>query len=225
MPGTRPLTDSEQTAITSALAEFSPRDAALVTVMLQCGYRISEMLALNVCDVWAAGEIRPRVRLSPASLKGGTGKYRRSVTSRTVVLNESATAILRSYLFALFGSAGPAIPSRPLFVSRKGGRLSRWAANKIIHRVIAAAGIRGQSRGELSSHALRKTFCTNVYNVSGHDINLTRAVMNHKHVTTTQCYLHVRQDDAERAVLAIGNRSQPIEGALLNTSGQMFGQA
>ena len=164
MAGTRSLSDGEVAVLHVALRTALPRDAALARLMLNLGFRISEMLALNVSDVWEAGAIRPRVRLNRARLKGGTGPWRRSVASRTVILNDAAKAALEEFLFSGFGSAGPteADAARPLFLSRRGGRLSLWAANRAIARIMAAAGISGGNPGELSSRALRKTFCTNI---------------------------------------------------------------
>ena len=189
----------------TALAGAPVRHQALVRLMMNSGFRISEMTALNFGDVWADGKVRPRIRLEPRRLKGGRGPWRRSVESRTVVVNAAAAAALEEYVFALFGSAGPPELAAPLFQSRKGTRLSRWQANRDIHRSIAAAGIERGCRGELGSHVLRKTFCMNIY-MLGKDINLTRAVMQHRHIQTTQAYLAVRQDEVEKAVLAIGSR-------------------
>lgn len=224
MAGTRPLNDGELADLHAALLNAPPRDAALVRLMLNLGFRISEMLALNVGDVWHSGAIRPRVRLNRARLKGGTGPWRRSVASRTVIMNAAARSALEEFLFSRFGSAGPtdADAAGPLFRSRKGGRLSLLAANRAIARIMAAAGISSQNPGELSSHALRKTFCTSVYRASGKDIMVVRAAMNHRHVTTTQAYLFADGEAVERAILAFGvshactqNRRQDVVGALV----------
>jgi integrase len=54
------------------------------------------------------------------------------------------------------------------------------------------------------THTLRKTFCRKVYLATGHDINLTRAVMGHASVFTTQQYLYVADEEVQAAVRAIG---------------------
>lgn len=115
-------------------------------------------------------------------LKNGRGRRKKSLTSRTVPLNAAAAAILEQYLFARFGS-GPADPNAPLFPSqRKEMRMSRWRANVIVHLVIQAAGI--ADREAYGTHSLRKTFARKVYKNSGHDINLTRAVLGHREIST-----------------------------------------
>jgi integrase len=215
MAGTRPLNDEELADLHAALRNTPARDAALVRLMLNLGFRISEMLALNVGDIWHDGAIRPRVRLNRARLKGGTGPWRRSVGSRTVIMNDAAKAALEEFVFSRFGSAGPtdADAHAPLIRSRKGGRLSLWAANRAIARIMAAAGISGQNPGELSSHALRKTFCTSVYRASGKDVMVVRAAMNHRHLTTTQAYLSIDDAAVERAIMALGTLTATVRSS------------
>ncbi len=189
----------------AALENFPPRDQAIVGLMLNLGFRISELLSLALGDVWAGGRIRPRVTVERARLKGGRSCRRRSVTARSVPLNARAAAALERHLFAMFGSAGPAGLEGPLFPGRWGGRLSRWQANRIVHQVLAAAGIEASGgRGEYGTHSLRKTFCLRVYRASGHDLALVRAAMNHSHIDTTQKYLPVEAGAVERVIMAIG---------------------
>lgn len=189
----------------AGLEAFPPRDQAIVGLMLHLGFRISELLSLTLGDVWAGGRIRPRVTVARARMKGGRSCRRRSVTGRSVPLNARAVAVLQTYLFARFGSAGPADLAAPLFPGRSGGRLSRWQANRIIHQVLAAAGI-GTSggRGEYGTHSLRKTFCLRVYQASGHDLALVRVAMNHTHIGTTQHYLPIAAEAVDKVIMGIG---------------------
>jgi integrase len=100
-----------------------------------------------------------------------------------------------------------------LFASRKHGlTLTRWQANRIVHAVLAAAGFADHSR--YGTHTLRKTFCQKVYQTTKHDINLTRAVMGHTQVGTTQRYLYVDARDVAAAVLAVGDSALPPSRAI-----------
>lgn len=94
-----------------------PRDRALVALGLNTGFRVSELLSLNVGDVWDGERVRPQVKVARAKMKGGRGPRRKSVSSRAVPLNEAATSALQRYLFARLG-AGPVAPEEPLFPSR-----------------------------------------------------------------------------------------------------------
>jgi integrase len=203
MAGRKPLTPEQEQAVLAALQNFALREQALFIMGLNTGYRITELLSLDVGHVWEAGKVRPRVTITRARLKGGQGPKRKAVTSRSVPLNAAVAAILERYIFARFGS-GPADPAAPLFPSqRKGVRLSRWRANVIVHLVIRAAGI--PDHGTYGTHSLRKSFARKVYKNTGHDINLTRAVLGHAGIGTTQKYLEVDAADVEAAVLGLGD--------------------
>jgi integrase len=209
MAGRKPIFESEEPQVTAALEQFPLRDQALWILGVNTGFRINELLSLAVGQVWDSGKVRPEVKVARQDLKGGRGPHRKSVTSRTVPLNAAAKAVLERFLFARFGS-GPADPEAPLFPSRiRGGRLSQWQANRIVHRVIEFAGLGPME--SYGTHTLRKTFARKVYLATGHDINLTRAVMGHRSVATTQQYLCVTEADVNAAVRAIGiaDRSSP----------------
>lgn len=148
--------------------------------------------------------MKPLVKVTRAKLKGGHGCRRNAVSSRSVPLNAAVAAVLEPYLFARFGSGLPEGASGlPLFASRHAGRaLSRWQANRIVHAVFEKAGL--GSPEFYGTHSLRKTFCRRVYSATKYDINLTRAVMGHTNIATTQKYLHVNEGDMTAAVQAIG---------------------
>lgn len=207
MAGRKPLFENELPRVYAALAGFPLRDQALVTLGLNTGFRISELLSLNVGDVWDGAQVRAQLKVTRAKMKGGRGVRRKAVTSRTVPVNECATIILRQYLFARFGSGcDPVALTVPLFPSRfHGVRLTRWRANLIVHAVVARAGLDGS--GDYGTHTLLKTFCRAIYKRTKHDLNLTRAVMGHSSCATTQKYLHVAEEEIASAVLGLGAMS------------------
>lgn len=57
---------------------------------LHTGFRATELLSLNVGDVWHDGKIRTTVTVARRRLKGGRGRRRKAITSRTVPLNDAA---------------------------------------------------------------------------------------------------------------------------------------
>ena len=188
----------------SALSDFTLRDQALVVFLLNTGFRITEALAANIGDVADGGKVRSRIRLARGQLKGGRGCWRRSVTGRSVPLNAEVASVLTEYLFQRFGSSGPSDLTSPLFPSRQGaGRLSRWQANRIVHRVLRASGIGEAPRGEFGTHTLRKVFCRQVFEAAGKDIMITKVAMGHRSIETTQRYLSVDDDAVDRAVLGL----------------------
>ena len=204
MSGRKPFSAEDEPRVLAALRKFPLRDQASFLLGTNTGFRATELLSLNVGDVAEDGRIRPAVTVVRRRLKGGRGRRRKTITSRTVPLNETAAAALQDYLFWRFGS-GPFLPQEPLFPSRfHGRRLTRWRLNLIVKEVLQAAGV-GDSE-QHGTHTLRKTFCQRIYAGTGNNINLTREVMGHTNVSTTQKYLHVEEREVTRAVVELGRR-------------------
>ena len=117
-----------------------------------------------------------------------SGRHRKSIGSGSVPINEEATAALQKYLFSRFGSE-PMAPDEPLFPSRLHGmRLKRWLLDLIVRAVLAKAGV--GMREAYRTHALRKALAQSVDAESKHDINLTRVIVGHGQVATTQSCRH-----------------------------------
>ncbi|WP_221033193.1 tyrosine-type recombinase/integrase [Actomonas aquatica] len=202
MPGRKPILENELPLVLSVLSDFPLRDQALVTLGLQTGFRISELLSLNVGDVWDGAGVRPQVKVTRARMKGGSGARRRGVTSRIVPLNDAAVDCLHRFLMDRAGE-GELPMNLPLFPSRfRGKRLT-----DIVHAVLRSSGL--DDDGVYGTHTLRKTFCRRIYSITQHDLNLTRAVMGHASCSTTQRYLHVDDDEIAEAVRAIGGMRKP----------------
>jgi len=199
VPGRKPILSPELPRVYAALANFPLRDQTLVTLGLNTGFRITELLSLNVGQVWDGDQLRSHIRVTRAKLKGGKGRRRKTITSRTVPLNDTASLPLQKYLFARFGS-GPMKLEEPLFPSRMHGkRINRCRANVIVHEVLRRAGFRNLNA--YGTHSLRKTFCQAIYRITGNDLNLTRAIMGHVDCSTTQRYLFVDEAEMQNAVL------------------------
>jgi len=139
------------------------------------------------------------VTVTRALLKGGSGKKKRSIKSRRVVLNEKARAAIRDYLDAL-GDA-PA-PDEFLFKSREGGNrpLHRSQAHRILVQACEECGI---DTARISTHSLRKTFVRSVYDASGHDVIKTMRVVQHSSPVITARYLENTESELDDLVLGL----------------------
>ena len=201
MAGRKPILEHELPKVYAVLDKFPPRDQALVTLGLNTGFRITELLSLDVGNVWEDGHVKAQHMVTRAKLKGGKGFRKKAITSRAVPLNDTATLILQKYLFARFGS-GPVVLDEPLFPSRfHGKRINRCRANVIVHEVLKHAGFENQEA--YGTHSMRKGFCQAIYRVTHRDLNLTRAVMGHANIATTQRYLFVDETEMQNAVLSL----------------------
>ena len=201
VPGRQPILPSELPRVYAALGTFPVRDQVLVTFGLNTGFRITELLSLNVGEVWEGDHVRSHVRVTRGKLKGGKGRRRKTINSRTAPLNETASLTLQKYLFGRF-SSGPMKLEEPLFPSRMHGkRINRCRANVIVYEVLKRAGFRNLNA--YGTHSLRKTFCHTIYRITGNDLNLTRAIMGHADCSTTQRYLSVDEAEMQNAVLGL----------------------
>jgi integrase/recombinase XerC len=144
----------------------SLRNRAVATIMLNCGLRISEVAALNVSDVALSARKRE------LTVRCGKNSKR-----RTVPINKDCSEVLQHYL----QSAKLIDPNSPLFVSRKGFRLSQPAIDHLVRQFGKDAGV------EVSSHRLRHTCLTRLVR-AGIDIVAVAEIAGHSRLETTRRY-------------------------------------
>ena len=147
------------------------RDAAIVELLYASGLRVSELVGLDLRDVDLA-EMTVRV----------LGKGRKE---RIVPFGGAAAQALRAYL----GPRG----SGPVFLNRRGGRLTVRSVHTIVRRQARAAGIARR----VSPHTLRHTFATHLLD-SGADLRMIQELLGHSRLSTTQRYTHVGSDQLMR---------------------------
>jgi len=165
----RPLSQTEAAEL---LASFhSWRDRAIAGLMLYCGLRSCEVLALSIADV----DIGGRWLLV-------TGKGNRE---RRVPLDADAASVIQVYLLA----ERPETTSTALFIVAKGasrGQPLTAAGLRTIFRY--HRGISGVGSGH--PHALRHTFGTALAE-AGVDLAVMQALLGHAHVDTSARYIHL----------------------------------
>lgn len=151
------------------------------------GFRISEILSLTIGQVCEAnGQIKPKIGVRPRHLKGHYG------ATRWIPVCPELARALEAYLTRR-AEHEELRPESPLFLSRvhaAGGNpkaLGRSRAEKLIRKILRSIG-----RGDLetlSSHSLRKTWATRLYEASGHDVVLVKSGLGHSSLSVTQAYL------------------------------------
>ena len=159
------------------------RDLALLLVAIQCGLRISELIALSRGDI----------HLGTGAHVTCTGKGRKQ---RTTPLTTNTVLTLRSWLNETKGQ-----PADPLFPSRDGRRLSRDAIERRLAQYIATA--RGTCptlcSKRVTVHTLRHTTAMRLLH-AGVDTTVIALWLGHENVETTQIYLHADLELKERAL-------------------------
>ncbi len=176
----RPLPDTLSEADVEALlaapdvdADLGLRDRAMLELIYATGLRVSELVGLGVDQV--------NLRHGVVRTVGKGGK------ERLVPVGEEASAWVARYLEQ---SRPELLKGRgacdDLFVTRRGGRMTRQAFWHLIRRYAARAGI----RKHLSPHTLRHAFATHLLN-HGADLRVVQMLLGHSDLSTTQIYTHV----------------------------------
>jgi integrase/recombinase XerD len=178
----RYLTGPQVEALLAAPDTDTPlgvRDRALLEVLYATGLRVSELIGLRAVD------LDMQVGIVTCFGKGGK--------ERLVPLGEVARSWVRRYLAeARPRMAGPRA-SPVLFLSRRGGRLSRMGVWGIVRRHAVTAGV----ERTLTPHVLRHSFATHLLE-GGADLRAVQAMLGHSDISTTQIYTHVTRERLRR---------------------------
>jgi len=188
----RTLTEAEQALLLRATGQHKDgfRDHVILSAALSTGLREHELLALDVGDVFdGAGHARRRVTLRV---------FKRSnddAAMQEVVIGDTLRAKLEKLLRWKRSAGEGTAAGDPLFVSRKGNRLS---ARQLRHAFQVWQERAGLDR-RVGFHALRHTACTNLYRRT-RDIRLTQRFARHRSILSTTIYTHPSDEDIVRAV-------------------------
>jgi integrase len=194
------LSELDEERLRAFLPQVPARDQLLIILGMETGLRLSELLSLEVRNVWQNGAPMSVLRVPRRQLKGGRGPRARSVPGRAIPLNTRARVALADYL-----ASRRADPPDALFPSREGGAaLTRRQGTRIVRRVLVGAGL--DSARVWGGHSLRRRFCQRVYEAT-RDIDLTHAAVGHRWIQTTQLYLGLADESAAEAILALGHPS------------------
>lgn len=186
MKGARSLTDAEVLAILEALR--SPRNRALFVLGLKTGFRISELVSLQVKDVYQHGRVVDRVWMARKNIKN-------KQEGQAVPLHEQARAELAVWVAELAGKFPD--PETPLFLSRHGKALDRRTAWLVLTKAYAQCGL----TGKLGTHCMRKTFARRTHEKLGRDLMKTQKALRHRRITSTVSYLSVGEEEIDDAIL------------------------
>ena len=154
---------------------MSLRDRAIIEVMYATGVRVSELVSLDIDDV--------DLDESFVRCMGKGSK------ERIIPLHDEAVGTVREYLDDGRPSLAGDAAGRALFVSRKGGRLTRQALWLILKGRAQAAGI----ERKITPHTLRHSFATHLL-IGGAPLRHVQELLGHASITTTQVYTHLTSE-------------------------------
>ncbi len=159
------------------------RDYAIITLFLNTGMRLSELVGLNLQSLDS--------ELNSVKVLGKGSK------ERLVYLNKAANDALRAYLKERLDPRYIRTGDNALFLSGRQQRISTKTVQWIIYKYLNLAGL--GKRG-LSVHKLRHTAATLMYQSGKVDIRVLKDILGHEQLNTTQIYAHVVSRNMEDAM-------------------------
>ncbi|MBR5871714.1 MAG: tyrosine recombinase XerC [Clostridia bacterium] len=162
------------------------RDFAMITMFLNCGMRLSELVGISLTDI-------DRDMRSLRVIGKGAKE-------RVIYLNDACRAALNAYLptRAAMADRIAAQDKQALFLStRRNQRISQKTVQYIVYKYLDMAGL---GHKKLSTHKLRHTAATLMYQSGDVDIRVLKDILGHEQLNTTQIYTHVSDASMQRAV-------------------------
>jgi integrase/recombinase XerC len=165
------------------------RERTLFMLALATGLRCHELIGLNIQDV-----LRPDGDIV-RSLQLRVFKGTANPQSQIVFFSRKARLALKNWLALRRVKNEPVTSESPLFLSRRGLRLSLRQVRWLFRRCQLLAGFDRR----FGFHALRHTACTSLYHATK-DIRLTQRFARHASIVTTMIYTHPSDEDLAAAV-------------------------
>lgn len=167
----------------SVEGEHALRDYCILTLFLNCGMRLSELVGINMNDI----------RDDTINITGKGNK------ERIVYLNDACLYAIQRYKddreLRDYTKKNP----DALFLSRTGSRLTTRRVEQIVDENLKRAGL--DNRG-YSAHKLRHTAATLMYRHGGVDMLALKEILGHAHVSTTEIYTHISDEQLRKAAHA-----------------------
>ena len=172
----------EQSAalLRSVSGQNEKRDYAILMLFLNCGIRRSELVGLNLTDVY-----EDRIRV--------VGKGNKE---RFVYFGTPCRKAIDAYLPERMKQE--LTDNRALFGSRNGNRISTDAVHRLVKKALMQAGL---DSTQFSAHKLRHTAATMMLS-GGVDVKTVQEVLGHENLNTTQIYTHIENTELKVAAEA-----------------------
>lgn len=158
------------------------RDYCILTLFLNCGLRLAELCALNLSSISSDGTL---------TVIGKGNK------ERMVYLNSACQTAINEYLAVRPNDGIPVTEKNALFISRNHRRISPKTVQHIVKSYLEKSGLGGQG---YSTHKLRHTAATLMYQHGDVDIRVLKDILGHSNLGTTQIYTHVSDKQIKSAV-------------------------
>lgn len=159
--------------------KYKERDYCILTLFLNCGLRLAELVGLNFSDIRSDNTMRV------------LGKGNKE---RVIYLNEACLNAINEY--KKVRPVDGVKDKNALFISRNSNRISPKTVQAMVYKYLEKIGLDSQG---YSCHKLRHTAATLMYQQGGVDIRVLKEILGHENLGTTEIYTHLGSQQLEDA--------------------------
>lgn len=172
--------DESVSLLNSIEGKFEKRDYLIITLFLNCGLRLSELININLKDI----------RDNTLTVIGKGDK------ERFIHLNGVCLKAYNEYLSER-NKLNNIKDKEALFLSERGTRIGKRTVEIMVKKYIVLAGL---DPNKYSPHKLRHTAATLMHKYGGVDIRALQQVLGHESISTTEIYTHIDSDEVKNAL-------------------------
>lgn len=160
--------------------KYKERDYCIITLFLNCGMRLSELVGINLNDIKTDGTLK---------IIGKGNK------ERLVYINDACKNAIENYKKVRPNDG--IRDKNALFVSRQNNRISIKTVQALVDKYLSLAGLDGLG---YSVHKLRHTAATLMYQYGNVDIRILKDILGHENLGTTEIYTHISNKQMKDAI-------------------------
>lgn len=159
--------------------KFEKRDYCILTIFLNCGLRLSELVNINLKNI----------RNDTLTVIGKGNK------ERSVHLNRACINAISDYMEVR--PKDNLKEKEALFISERGTRIGQRMVELLVKKYVKLCGL---DETKYTPHKLRHTAATLMHKYGHVDIRALQQVLGHESISTTQIYTHVESDEVKNAI-------------------------
>lgn len=160
----------------------SERDYAILTLFLNCGLRLSELVGINYTDISPNNTIRI---------------FGKGAKERTIYLNDACISAIERYMRVRPKDGVNANDKEALFLSNRLSRISTRSVQSIVEKYLNKSGLGDKG---FSTHKLRHTAATLMYQHGNVDVLVLKDILGHENLGTTEIYTHLADEQVQKAI-------------------------
>lgn len=170
--------DESKALLNSIEGKNEKRDTCIITLFLNCGLRLSELVSINMKDM----------KNNVLTVVGKGDK------ERSVYLNNACQRAIEEYIAV---RPKDVKDREALFISERGTRIGRRTVEMMVKKYITLAGLDPK---KYSPHKLRHTAATLMHKYGNVDIRSLQQILGHESISTTEIYTHIDNEQVKEAL-------------------------